>query len=417
MGAIMKWLSEVFAPKMSKLFGRPWISGVAAAMQASIPFILAGSVISVYNVIKSYVPVLPDLSPLYNFTFGIISLIIAYEVASHVIEKLGENFYVVNSGIAAICAMLLVSKPVVDDGTGLTVILTNIGPSGIAVGMIIGLYTALVFRLWGKLHFLQDSSVPDFVTGWINTITPVLITLGLLTALIYGAGVDLFAAVTSVFMPISSIAQTLPGFVLIAFVYAFVFSLGVSSWGLDAVTAPIFTAAITANIAAVEAGGVAPYIVTSESVFTLAFITMGGVGATLALNILMCFSKSKKIKTLGRIFILPSFFNINEPVVYGTIVFNPLLMPVMWLNAIVGSVYVWTLMSTGLLNIPSFLLRVGQIPAPISSVLITNDLRAILWWALLLVIYLLIAFPFFKAWEKTQLEEEAKAGIETATEA
>mgnify|MGYP002605173843 FL=1 len=177
-----------------------------------------------------------------------------------------------------------------------------------------------------------------------------------------------------------------------------------------AVTTPIFMAGIQANIDAVAAGGIATNIVTSESTFTLAFVTMGGMCATLGLNVLMCFSKSKQLKTLGRIFIAPSIFNINEPVMYGaSVVFNPLLMLPAWINSVVGPVYVWILMSTGLLNIPSKMIQVGQIPAPICSVMVTEDIRALLWWAILFVIYLAIWYPFFKAYEKQKLEEEAVA--------
>ena len=39
----------------------------------------------------------------------------------------------------------------------------NLGAAGIAVGLIVGLYVGTIFHLWGKLHFLQDSSCPDFV--------------------------------------------------------------------------------------------------------------------------------------------------------------------------------------------------------------------------------------------------------------
>ena len=64
-------------------------------------------------------------------------------------------------------------------------------------------------------------------------------------------------------------------------------------------------------------------------------------------------------------------------------------------------------MSTGLLKIPCKLLQVGQVPAPFISVMVTEDFRAIIWWALLFVIYLAVWYPFFKAYEKQKLDEEA----------
>ncbi len=85
--------------------------------------------------------------------------------------------------------------------------------------------------------------------------------------------------------------------------------------------------AISENITAVANGMAAMNITTSEIVFTAALITMGGVGATLPLNVLMLRSKSSKMKTIGRICIAPSLFNINEPLMFSVpVVFNPLLM-------------------------------------------------------------------------------------------
>ena len=189
----------------------------------------------------------------------------------------------------------------------------------------------------------------------------------------------------------------------------FFYTLGVFTWLWGAISTPVFMINIQQNIDAVAAGNAATQIVTSEAVFTLAFITMGGVCCTLGLNLLMCFSKSKQLKMLGRVFLAPSIFNINEPIMFGApVVFNPLLMLPAWINAIIGPVYVWVLMSTGLLNIPSKMIQVGQIPAPFCSVMVTQDMRALLWWAILFVIYIAIWYPFFKVYEKQKLQEESQ---------
>ena len=300
--------------------------------------------------------------------------------------------------------------PTGENADSISALLGNLGPTGIAVGMVVGLFVAIVFHLWGKLNFLADSSIPDFVTGWINIIVPNVISLGIAMILIFVLHINLFDVILAAFKPVAQIGQTLPGFILICFIPAFFYTMGVSSWLWGAVTTPIFMAGIQGNIEAVAAGLPATNIVTSESVFTLAFITMGGMCATLGLNVWMCFSKSKQLKTLGRVFLAPSIFNINEPVMFGApVVFNPLLMLPAWINSIFGAVYVWVLMSTDLLHIPTKMIQVGQIPAPFCSVMITEDLRAILWWVVLFVIYMVIWYPFFKAYEKQKLAEEAQA--------
>ena len=407
MKKLMDWLENSFVPKANKLFSYPWIAAFSSTMQKIIPFILTGSVIYFYNVFVSFFPALPDLSPILNFSFGIISLIVAFMMANQAMEKLNHPEYVINAGLASIGAFLMVAMPLGENADSISALMGNLGAAGIAVGLIVGLYTSLIFHLWGKLHFMQDSSMPDFVTAWINTIVPNLLTMGIMMILVNVLNLDIYSLVIAAFMPLPNIGQTLPGFILICLIPAFFYTLGISSWTFNAVTTPIFMAGIQANIDAVAAGGVATNIVTSESVFTLAFITMGGMCATLGLNALMCFSKSRQLKTLGRVFIIPSIFNINEPIMYGgKVVMNPVLMIPAWINSIVGPIYVWVLMSSGLLNIPEKMIQVGQIPAPICSVMVTEDIRALLWWGVLFVIYLVIWYPFFKAYEKQKLAEE-----------
>lgn len=408
MKKFMKWLSDSFAPTMTKLFSRPWPAAISSCMQKIIPFILTGSLIYFYNVFRSFVPSLPDLSPILNFSFGIITLIVAFMMGNQCMEKLNHPLNVTNAGITSICVLLMAAMPIGENADSISALLGNLGPAGIAVGMVSGIFVAIIFHLWAKLHFLEDSSVPDFVTGWINVIVPNVLSLGIAMVFIHVLHIDLYKVVIAAFMPLAQIGQTLPGFILICLIPAFFYTMGISSWMFGAVTTPIFMAGIQANIDAVAAGQAATNIVTSESVFTLAFVTMGGMCATLGLNLLMCFSKSKELKMLGRVFIAPSIFNINEPIMFGApVVFNPMLMLPAWINSIIGPVYVWILMSMGLLNIPSKMIQVGQIPAPICSVMVTEDMRALLWWAILFVIYLAVWYPFFKVFEKQKLAEEA----------
>lgn len=53
-------------------------------------------------------------------------------------------------------------------------------------------------------------------------------------------------------------------------------------------------------------------------------------------------------------------------------------------------------------------MQVAQIPAPISSVMILQDFRAVLWYVLLFAMYLITWYPFFKVYEKEVLADEVK---------
>ncbi|MFV0498481.1 MAG: PTS sugar transporter subunit IIC [Bacilli bacterium] len=407
MNSLVNWLETSFTPKANKVFNNPWIACVSSSMQKVIPFILTGSVIYFYNVFTPVLKFLPDLSPIANFSFGLITLLVAFMIANQAMEKLNHPEYNVNAGLVSICMLIMVAIPFGENSDSLSGLLNNLGPAGMMIGMLVGLFVAMVFKLWANLKFMVESDVPDFVTNWLNTIFPTLITLGISMIVIYVFKFDVYNFILMLFSPIANIAQTLPGFILITFVPAFFYTLGISTWTWGAISTPIYLAAIQANIDAVAIGQAPQYIVTSEAVFTLGFITLGGICATLPLNILMIRSKASKLRTLGKIFIGPSIFNINEPIMFGTpIVFNPILMVPAWICSLIGPIFVWVLMSTNLLKIPSQLLQIGQIPAPICSVLVTKDMRAVIWYVIIFIIYTVIWYPFFKSYEKSLLDEE-----------
>lgn len=86
-----------------------------------------------------------------------------------------------------------------------------------------------------------------------------------------------------------------------------------------------------------------------------AFTDMGGIGTTLPLVIMMFFlAKSMRLKAIGRATVVPSIFNINEPLMFGApVVFNPFFMIPMWIVSIViPSITYWALY-LGWVSIPS----------------------------------------------------------------
>lgn len=401
---MMRWLEESFAPSMQKIVSRPWIAAVSSAMQKNLPFILCGSLIFLYNVVREYVPVLPDLWVIAQYTFGLLGIITAFNIANQIMEKLNHQFYATTAGIVAVAVHIMFTRP--DEGG---ILLDRLGASGILVGIISGIFTAVVFNLIAKLNLLEDSALPDFVAGWIRNMIPILICIGVAAILTTALRLDIFELILAAFDPIQSVAQTLPGFILVILIPNFFYSIGVSNWLFTPLTTTIFMTGITANIALVEQGLSPEFIVTNETVYTAGLITMGGMGATLTLNVMMLFSKSKTLKMMGRICIIPSIFNINEPLVYGApIVMNPLLMVPMWLNSIVSPVIVWLVMRSGILNIPAKMIQVGQIPAPFSTVMITEDWRGVPVYIAMFVILFVIWLPFFKVYEKQMIQKEAK---------
>lgn len=403
----MNWLSESFAPKMQKIANLPWIAALSSAMQKVIPFILTGSIIFLYNVLRSYIVLLPDLGVIADYSFGMLGLITAYMLTHQAMEKLNRTPYQINAALTSVSVFIIFIKPTVDTNGLFSVEFARFGPTGIMVGLIAGIFVTLVFDLFGRLNFMKESNAPDFVVIWLNNIIPMLLILGIAGLLTFDFGIDIFQVIVGIFTPIQSFGQTLPGFLLLCFIPTFLYSMGISTWLWGAVATPIFLAGIAANIEAVKQGLPAMNISTGETVYTAALTTMGGVGATLGLNILMLRSKSRDLSTIGKITIVPSFFNINEPLMFSApVVMNPMLMLPLWINGITGPLIVWIVMRLGWLNIPHQMIQVGQIPSPFSTFMITQDWRSFIVYALMFVVYILTWYPFFKVYEQQRVEQE-----------
>ena len=410
MSKIMDWLENKFAPAMSKITQNPWVSALSGSMMKILPIIMTGSLIFFYNVFRSWIPALPDLGGVLQFTFQLTSLILTFLVANQLMEKLGHTRYVLNAGLTAIIVFLIAIKPTISDDNIFSVGFDRFGPTGMFVALVVGVLVSVVYHIYAKLHILEDSvTIPDFVCEWINQILPMFVCVLVGTIISNNLNVDMYQVISAVFSPLEHLGRTLPGLIIMMMAISFLYSMGISTWFLGTFTTPILMAGTAANLAQVAAGQTATNIVCYETIYLLSLMTLGGQGCTLTLNVHMLLSKSKRLKSLGKVCIGPSIFNINEPVVFGApIVFNPILMLPMWINTLVSAVIIWFVMSWGWLAVPAASVTTGQIPAPIGYIIVTGDWRAIIFWVLIFVVTFLIWKPFFKVYDKQVIKEEAE---------
>lgn len=410
MSKIMDWLENKFAPAMSKITQNPWVSALSGSMMKILPIIMTGSLIFFYNVFRSWIPALPDLSGVLQFTFQLTSLILTFLVANQLMEKLGHTRYVLNAGLTSIIVFLIAIKPTIGDDGIFSVEFGRFGPTGMFVALVVGILVSVVYHFYAKLHILEDSvTIPDFVCEWINQILPMFLCVLLGTIISSNLNIDIYQVISAVFSPLEHLGRTLPGLIIMMMAISFLYSMGISTWFLGTFTTPILMAGTAANLAQVAAGQTPTNIVCYETIYLLSLMTLGGQGCTLTLNVHMLLSKSKRLKSLEKVCIGPSIFNINEPVVFGApIVFNPILMLPMWINTLVSAVIIWFVMSWGWLDVPAASVTTGQIPAPIGYIIVTGDWRAIIFWVLIFVVTFLIWKPFFKVYEKQVMKEEAE---------
>lgn len=413
MKKLINWMNTSFAPVVGKITKNAWVSGVQDTMMAVIPFIFVGSIVTMLYVVGEYVPNFPDLWLLNSFSFGLLSLFVAFLVPYYILAKKGRDNIKLISALTSFALFLMLLNPSFnwDDG-GITFVFDRFGASGMIAAMVAGFFTAFVMNTFAKISFFkEDSAFPDFVKQWFDSLIP--ITLILVTGWIFtfNLHIDLYDVVVSLFVPLATLGQSLPGFVLIYFFGCFIYSFGISGWILSAITVPITLQGIADN-AALVAQGLEPVFIFTEEVTYSGWIAIGGLGSTLFLVIMMMFSKSKRLKAIGRASIIPSIFNINEPVVYGApIAWNPILMIPFWLNGLIIPTIVYTALKIGLAPIPSKLFRLWYMPFPISTVIVAG-FKGLILLAIVVPVMILIWYPFFKVYEAQELKKEKEQSEE-----
>lgn len=104
---------------------------------------------------------------------------------------------------------------------------------------------------------------------------------------------------------------------------------------------------MTANADSIQAGGHGVAVVAGE--FMNSYVWIGGSGGTLGLAFVLAFLvKAPQLKILGRTSILPGFFNINEPIIFGVpLVYNPYLLIPFFLAPIVSGTIAYVLTAIG----------------------------------------------------------------------
>lgn len=410
MNKLIKWLEEVFAPKLQKFTNLTWIVVIKDSMMQLLPFILAGSIFCVGTVLNDRIAWLPSFWTPFGWTMSKIGLMAAFLIPFNYCEKKRYRKQRIIAGFTGLMLFMICIDPqsAAEMGQGHALY----GANGMFVAIFTGIITGLVFGAFAKFSFFkEDSVIPDFVRQWFDSLLPImlLITAGWLIVLV--AGVDIAGTVQKVFMPLQSILNTPAGFVISATLYCFIYSMGISTWVLTPVTEPVKLAVIAANLELVAAGTatVANMGIYTETLMYTCYMWIGGIGCTLSLVVLMmAVCKSKELKALGRACIIPGIFNINEPVIFGAIAWNPILMLPMWIQGLVISAmtYIFTKVIP-FAPIPRIQFDLWYCPYPISTFISTNgSIRGVIFTLVTFVVSALIWFPFLKAYDDQKCKAE-----------
>lgn len=387
---------------MNEVSRNIWIETLKDAVLQTVPLILVSSLITLLNIIPRIFKIenFPNLGTFSNYTMGLIGLFVAFLIPFNYFERKKLHKMRRVAGMISVCLFLLIIR--FDNLKELDY--SALGAGGMFAALIVGVISCLVMSAFAKFSFFsKESQIPDFVRSWFDLILPIIILLAAGWIIVYLLNFNLFAFIQGLFKPLTNIAESFAGFVLIHFIICFSYSMGVSTWLFTAILTPIWLAGIQANIDLISQGLPVTYVFTAE--VYRALLRLGGTGFTLTLNLLLLRSKSKQLKSLGVASIVPSIFNINEPVVFGCVTWNPAMMIGMWLHGLIIPAITWIGLKSGLVRIPAEVFSMWYVPMPIIS-WILSGLSGLILCAVLFAVSWVIWYPFFKIHEKQLILDE-----------
>lgn len=406
---IMSFIEGKLLPAVNKFGSNKYIVALRDGIAAIIPFTIIGSIFMIITSfpVKAWTEFIAPYSSVLNIPntvcMGLMAIIAVYSVAYNVAKQLEVK--PVSAGFVSLVAFVLTQTEL--DGTINT---SNFGSTGLFLAIVIALISVKIIEVFEKhnVTIKLPSSVPSMVADSFSVLIPGLAVITLFWILTGILGLDLNSILTLVFSPLVRGLDTLPGMLLVVFVSLALWCCGINESVISGLTYPVWYALLAENTAAWQAGETVTHI--GAYGFQYFGFWMGGTGLTIALVLLMLRSKVKMYNQLGKLSIIPGIFEINEPVAFGfPIVFNP----IMWIPYILAPLVTTTLYyfacSMGIIGMPVVAIP-WTTPPVLNGFLVTGgDWRAAVFQLVMLVIGVIIYYPFFKFVEKKELIAQTDA--------
>ncbi len=419
-------LEKVLLPIGSKLGNQKHLQAISVGMMMTLALIVVGSLfLIVANPPINLELVDPNTSNIFlqfmigwkkfamanydiitkpfNFTMGVVGLMTAFTIAYSLANEYKLNN--LTSGLISMATFLMVAAPI-EEGK---IVMQYLGADGLFIAIIISLISVEISMLVERLGWkFKSEHIPPAVLSFMNALIPLLLNI----LIIYGLSVIIFVKtgktipelIMALLTPALNIGNNIWGYLAILIFGNILWLFGING---TSVIFPIVFAIGIANAginAELVRQGKEPEMLMNLQMFRVAIL--GGAGNTLGLILLMLRSKSEQLKTLGKLAFVPGICGINEPVIFGTpIIFNPILGIPFLITPIVTVSMAYIAQKIGLISM-GYIVDPSFAPFFIQGYLSSLDFRNLIFYFLLVVISLIIYFPFFKVYEKNLIAQE-----------
>lgn len=432
--SFMDKLEEKLMPMAAKISGNAHLQSIRDGFALAMPLLIIGSMFMLISnfPIQSWMDLLRStevngntiasyFSAATNATFTIMSIFVVIGIGYAYGGKLKVNQ--IFSGIVSLVAWFILmpfSFEFTPEGSEEALTVNGLsfdwlGSKGVFIGIISAFLAVRIYKIIidKGLVIKMPAGVPPTVGQSFAALLPAAFVL---IRFIFSLTPwdNAFNFVYSVLqLPLQHIGGTLTAMILVYLFAHILWFLGIHGTNItDSMFMPILYALSAENLAKVNAGQLPENIINVQ--FQNLFATYGGAGSTLSLLIVaVLIAKSKRLKQLSKLSILPAIFGINEPVIYGLpIVLNPLLMVPFILVPTINIIISYVTMNIGLVPIPNGVIMPWTTPPIVSGFLSSNWQGAVL-QLFLIVLGCLIYYPFVVAIDKNNLIQEEELANES----
>ncbi|PUW04883.1 PTS sugar transporter subunit IIC [Cronobacter sakazakii] len=343
----------------------------------------------------------------FNLSMGVMTFFISVGIGA----SLGKHYKLdpIMTGLLAFMAFLLVAAPY-KDGQISTQYFSG---QGIFTALITAIYASEMYAFL-KRHNITirlPKEVPTGVARSFEILIPVVVivlTLHPLNLIIESTtGMILPEAIMHLLSPLVAASDSLQAILISVLICQILWFAGIhGALIVTGIMNPFWMANLSANQAALAAGQALPHIYLQG--FWDHYLLIGGVGSTLPLAFLLLRSRAVHLRTIGKMGVVPSMFNINEPILFGApVIMNPVFFLPFILVPMVNAVLAWTATKLGwLAQVVS--LTPWTTPAPIGASWAANwAFSPVIMCLICMVMSALMYYPFVKAYERTLQKQEA----------
>jgi len=413
---MMEFFKHYLAPFLNRASENTYLSAIRAGMVSIAPLTIIGGLFTLLLNLPitgwedTLKPHLPLLQIPYTATFGLLAVFVAFAIAYDLGKQLKQEAMV--SASMSVLVFLMIQLKREDQ----SLIMDNLGSKGLFSAILIALITVRVQKFFSDQNLVirLPRSVPPVVYESFVSLVPTLFLVVVFWVIRFVLNVDINDRVQAAFKPLIFALNTLPGILVYAFLVTLLWSVGINGDNaMDAIVAPVFLQYLAANADAATHGQPLPYV-TALGFFT-SFVNVGGTGATIALALVMLWSRDPSYRKVSRLSLPTQVFGINEPIFFGfPIVLNPVFMVPYVLNALLLTLGSYLLMDWGFIQRP-FVNVPWTTPPIIGHYLVTGgDWRAAVWGALSIAIAMAIYYPFARAAERQRMELGSKEAARIA---